>query len=160
MSAPSPIRRSKELAPLSREHHEGLLFVFKIRQGLKLGISKERMGQFCTWSLDSHFDLHFKKEESELVPVLGTAHTLVLKMLEDHAVIRNLFDDVKNNRHMAALQNLAQNINDHIRFEERQLFPLIEQAASPEQLKAMEQSLAAKESIIKPWTDEFWIAPR
>ena len=32
-----PLKRSKELAPLSREHHDGLLFAWKIKQGLANG---------------------------------------------------------------------------------------------------------------------------
>ena len=29
-----PIKRSKQLAPLSREHHDGLMYVWKIREVL------------------------------------------------------------------------------------------------------------------------------
>jgi hypothetical protein len=163
MPAPTPIRRSKELAPLSREHHEGLLFVFKIRQGIKLGIPEARIAQFCAWSLDSHFDLHFKKEEILLAPVLGETHPMMVQMLEEHKTIRKRFAGINENADDAALERLAKSIHDHIRFEEfeeRKLFPLIEQTASPEQLTVTGQSLAATSQACEPWTDEFWIKPR
>ena len=160
MPAPTPIKRSKELAPLSREHHEGLLFVFKIRQGLKLGIPEVRIGKFCTWSLDRHFDLHFKSEEMLLAPILGETHPMIAQMLQEHKTIRNLFANVHIDADATALQGLAQSINDHIRFEERKLFPLIEQTASPEQLQAIEQSLAATSQACEPWTDEFWLVAK
>ena len=160
MSAPTPIKRSKELAPLSREHHDGLLFVYKIRQGLKLHISKDRIASFCAWNWNSRFDLHFKKEENSLVPVLGEAHAMIKRMLEEHQTIRQLFAGINHDADVAAFENLAKNINDHIRFEERQLFPLIEQTASPQRLKAIEQSLADEQPDCSVWADEFWMAPR
>ena len=43
MNQPKPIKRSKELVPLSKEHHEGLLFAWKIKQGLQNGIGIEAM---------------------------------------------------------------------------------------------------------------------
>lgn len=160
MSAPTPIKRSKELAPLSREHHEGLLFVFKIRQGLKLCIPENRIAGFCEWSWKAHFAPHFQKEETELVPVLEAAHPMIKQMLDEHIVIRDQFTVVKQEPAVATLESLAQLINDHIRFEERQLFPLIEQTATPEQMKAIEQSLAGTQHVCDPWRDEFWVAPK
>jgi iron-sulfur cluster repair protein YtfE (RIC family) len=157
---PAPIKRSKELAPLSREHHEGLLFVYKIRQGLKGNIPAARIAPFCTWSLHSHFDLHFKREEKELVPVLEDTHPMMQRMLEEHQSIRNQFASINEHTKDAVLEGLAQSINDHIRFEERVLFPLIEQTASRVQLKAIEQSLAEEKRVCTPWHDEFWIRPK
>lgn len=160
MPVPTPIKRSKELAPLSREHHNGLLFVFKIKQGLKLGIDKERIGAFCSWSWDSHFNLHFRKEEAALVPVLGMPHPLIERMLSEHGKIQTLFESINVDLSFATLESLAQCINDHIRFEERQLFSLIEQVATPERLKVIEQSLAVAQPACSQWADEFWIVPK
>lgn len=160
MPVPIPIKRSKELAPLSREHHEGLLFVYKIKQGIKLGIDSERMKAFCTWNWDSHFDLHFRKEETELVPVLGNTHPMIIRMLDEHEIIKKIFADIKHGAKQAAFAELAHRINDHIRFEERQLFPLIEQVAASERMQAIEQSLAVVNPGCAAWADEFWIVAK
>jgi hemerythrin-like domain-containing protein len=154
---PTPIKRSKELAPLSREHHDGLLFVFKIRQGLKMEVSVDRMLAFCNWSWTNHFAPHFYKEEKELVPVLGKAHQLVVQMLGEHKAIAALFAGLPNNRDRKELEHLVAMINDHIRFEERQLFPLVEQQASPEQMAVIEMALADEGAACGVWQDEFWV---
>lgn len=157
-TAVTPIKRSKELAPLSREHHEGLLFVWKIRQGLKLAVTKERMGRFCTWSWASHFAAHFQKEEAELLPVLGEAHPMMEKMLEEHEAIADKFAEIMRKPTIPALERLAQIINYHIRFEERQLFPLIEQVVTSAQLAAIGEALADEAPSCGGWRDEFWKA--
>ena len=41
-----PIKRSKQLSPLSREHHDGLLFAWKIRQGFENGTPLEEMRKY------------------------------------------------------------------------------------------------------------------
>ncbi|OLY93340.1 Hemerythrin HHE cation binding domain-containing protein [Cnuella takakiae] len=156
----TPIKRSKELAPLSREHHEGLLFVFKIRQGLKMGISKERMGRFCTWSWASHFAAHFQKEEAELIPILGECHPMIEKMLEEHEAIADKFAEMMRKPTLPGLERLAQILNYHIRFEERQLFPLVEQMATKVQLVALGEALADEMPACGGWRDAFWVAPK
>jgi hypothetical protein len=45
----------------------------------------------------------------------------------------------------------------HIRFEERSLFPHIEQLAPSEKLKQAAKSLAAGTKPATEWRDEFWI---
>lgn len=156
-TAVTPIKRSKELAPLSREHHEGLLFVWKIRQGLKLEVSKERMGRFCTWSWAAHFASHFQKEEAELLPLLGARHPMMEKMLEEHEAIAEKFAEIMRKPSLPAMERLAQIINYHIRFEERQLFPLIERVATANQLATIEAALADEMPSCGNWRDEFWV---
>lgn len=159
-TAVTPIKRSKELAPLSREHHDGLLFVWKIRQGIKLGIAKERIARFCTWSWASHFAAHFQKEEADLLPILGPLHPMMEKMLEEHEAIADKFAEIMRKPSLPAMERLAQIVNYHIRFEERQLFPLIEQIATAEQMAAIEAALADEMPACGGWRDEFWVQPK
>jgi hypothetical protein len=53
MAEIKPIKRSAALSPLSREHHEGLLFAWKIRQGLQKNIDPERISKFTKWFWDT-----------------------------------------------------------------------------------------------------------
>ena len=79
-----PIKRSKELAPLSRDHHEGLLFVWKIRQGIKKGIAPVRMAQYAGWFWENHLQEHFEKEEQSFAPVLSAGHPAMLELMDEH----------------------------------------------------------------------------
>jgi len=58
-----PIKRSKELAPLSREHHDGLLFAWKIKQGLANKTSIATLCSYTRWFWTNHMKPHFKDEE-------------------------------------------------------------------------------------------------
>ena len=51
---------------------------------------------------------------------------------------------------------LAQMLDDHIRFEERQLFNAIEKAATPQQSQILSAQLKDAEAA-PVWEDAFWI---
>jgi hypothetical protein len=61
-----PIKRSKELVPLSKEHHGSLLFGWKIKQGLRNGTDPKIIAQFIEWFWQNELQDHFKKEEQVL----------------------------------------------------------------------------------------------
>ncbi|MEO5946621.1 MAG: hypothetical protein ABIP79_07360, partial [Chitinophagaceae bacterium] len=54
-----PIKRSKQLTPLSREHHDGLLFAWKIRQGLENETPLEQLRKYTMWFWQQHIKPHF-----------------------------------------------------------------------------------------------------
>ena len=115
-----PIKRSEQLAPLSRDHHEALLFVWKIRQGLKNGTDQKTIGQFVEWFWKSHLEEHFREEEQILAPWLPKENDLVQRMLNDHQDIEAMVHINEQIADLALLEELAGKINDHVRFEERE----------------------------------------
>ncbi len=64
--ADKPIKRNENMVPLSRDHHFGLLFCWKIRQGLKAKIDLERIRKYILHFWKSHLEQHFKEEETLL----------------------------------------------------------------------------------------------
>src|SRR5215510_7930242 len=90
MEETKPIKRSKELAPLSREHHDGLLFAWKIKQGLANGTSIETLVDFTRWFWNNHIKPHFRDEEKVLLKFLPGENRLVQQMIKEHAQIRDL----------------------------------------------------------------------
>src|SRR6185503_1875946 len=126
MEETKPLKRSKALAPLSREHHDGLLFAWKIKQGLANGTSIETLCNYTRWFWSNHIKPHFKGEEKVLVKFLPGDNLLVLQMFKEHAQIRDLVISLDKEPDSNFLQLLAEVINDHIRFEERELFSYAE----------------------------------
>src|SRR5262245_61641594 len=124
-----PIKRCPALQPLSREHHEGLLFVWKIRQGLKNGTDTERLADFVRWYWRNHIRPHFFQEEKILMPLLP-GNPLVIKMKDEHDQIRELVIDIDKNPARHDLQRIADLVDRHIRFEERELFQCLEESVS------------------------------
>ena len=151
-----PIKRSVQLQPLSREHHEGLLFAWKIRQGLKNGTDVSLMGRFVQWFWDTHLDHHFRQEEQVLMSLLP-GDALLARMQDEHQEIEALLHINQSIPDPALLEQIAQQVNDHIRFEERELFPHIEQSITEEQLNQVAAALAAEPKCTSSnWSEEFW----
>ena len=152
-----PIKRSKELAPLSREHHDGLLFVWKIKQGLANGTSIETLCNYTRWFWSNHLMPHFRNEEKVLIRFLPAENVLVQQMLKEHEKIRDLVFSLDKEPDPNSLQMLANLINDHIRFEERQLFAYAEENLTPEQLVEIYKEFPNDPHCNTVWKDEFWI---
>ena len=86
----NPIKRSKQLAPLSRDHHEGLLLVWKIRQGLKNKDDIKVIAEFVQVFWKTHLMKHFHKEEVVLGSHLPGDNALLKRMIEEHRDIEAL----------------------------------------------------------------------
>ncbi len=153
----SPIKRSEQLAPLSREHHDGLLFCWKIRQGLGNGTPVSTLQEFVLWYWRSHLQHHFKQEESILLPYIG-GHPFAEQLLKEHQDIRDVILSLERNPDVNLFSVLASFVNNHIRFEERHLFNYLEKILSLEELDLVAGKLAAlHENADDSWTIEFWI---
>ncbi|MBI5856698.1 MAG: hemerythrin domain-containing protein [Sphingobacteriales bacterium] len=152
-----PIKRSVQLAPLSREHHEGLLFAWKIKQGIENRTPLDVIRKYALWYWKHHIKPHFYQEEKILAPLMPAGHPLVLKMLEEHDHIRELvlgLDDVADKRNLTILADL---LNHHIRFEERELFAWLEKNLATEQLEAIYKQLEKNPvHFDESWKEEFW----
>jgi len=152
-----PLKRSKELAPLSREHHDGLLFAWKIKQGLANGTPIETLCNYARWFWINHIKPHFRDEEKVLVKFLPQDNALVQQMFKEHAQIRDLIISLDKEPDSNSLQLLAEVINNHIRFEERQLFGYAEENLSSEQLDEIYKALPHELQCATEWKDEFWV---
>lgn len=128
-----PIKRTPELQPLSRDHHQGLLLCWKIRKGISNGTPSERIKEYVKWFYSEHLLPHFKTEEDLLFTILGSAHPLIIQAITEHRDLEKLITDESNSQEL--LQEIAQKLDDHIRFEERTLFGEIEKVATAEQLQ-------------------------
>ncbi len=153
-----PIKRSKQLAPLSREHHDGLLFAWKIKQGLENRASMEAMAKYASWYWRHHIKPHFFQEEKILMPYMPEGHPMAKRLKEEHDHIRELILELgeeADRRHLLLLCDLT---TQHIRFEERELFGYLEELLSPEQLDTVFKQLEEHPvSCNEEWKDEFWI---
>jgi hemerythrin-like domain-containing protein len=155
-SSPSPIKRSEQLSPLSREHHTGLQFCWKLRQGIAIGADIPTMFRFVRWSWENHFSPHFEQEERLLLPSLAeSSHGEQLR--REHHGIRHHILSLREDSPAESFSQLADLIDNHIRFEERQLFGLIENMLSTEELDRIAEQLNADPACTTSWEPEFWI---
>ena len=128
----NPIKRSDQLAPLSREHHDGLLFVWKIKQGLENNASPEIMREYTLWYWKHHIKPHFYQEEKILMPFMPAGHPMGIRLKDEHSHIRELIIELDTEADKRHLQLLCDLLTHHIRFEERVLFPFVEEHTAKE----------------------------
>ena len=157
-----PIKRSAEIMPLSREHHFSLLFSWKILQGLKNGASPDRVADYVAYFWENNLRLHFEQEEVVLFSRFPDDE-LVLRALAEHRTMSGLVAALlksggRGEDSRRQLEDLAHLIKDHVRMEERGLFPALEQRLSGEALKQAAAVLHDMHGSPSrdDYADEFW----
>ncbi|MFD1095564.1 hemerythrin domain-containing protein [Salegentibacter chungangensis] len=151
-----PIKRHEALKPLSREHHQGLLLCMKIRRGIEAGIEPERIKKYTNWFWINHLVPHFREEEAYIFPILEKEDELFIRVMAEHKNLKALFEE-KSPVDQNHLSQLADELEKHIRFEERILFNKIQEKANKEELEKIESLLNANVNDCGTWDDEFWL---
>ena len=153
MEKKKPIKRHKALQPLSRQHHFGLLFSWKLRKGFSKNIETERLSEYAKWFFQNEIKPHFRDEEKYVFPILEEGNELVERALKEHRRIERLFKDSKDPDKSLSL--LEEELDAHIRFEERILFNEIQNVATEEQLQKIEEIHRLPEKT-PDYHDQFW----
>ena len=148
-----PIKRSEQLKSLSREHHDALLFIWKIRKGLRNKTGLTIIAGYINWFWENHLNHHFNDEERILLPHLAVADPLARQLKAEHESIRKFFETEWNEKSIDSFITL---LNDHIRFEERQLFPYAEKVIQEKELNSIYEQLLKEAAQCKNWDNEFW----
>lgn len=158
METVKPIKRSIYLAPLSREHHEGLLLCWKITEGLRTGMASHRIKAYIVFCFDSLLKNHFDEEEQFLFPLLPGGDKHVEEALAHHAQLRLLADGFRSTTDASALslQYFADVLHRHIRLEERILFNMIEQTVDRQALTDATNQMKQHRCNAE-WHDQFWL---
>jgi len=154
-----PVKRNKHLVALSKDHHFTLLFCWKIRTGLKLNVETGRIKNYVQYFWQTHMQPHFNEEETILfVPVKDAA---VQKAIDEHAAIKQQVNAIIASKHNEPLQlkMLADATDDHVRYEERELFPHLEKILTETQLEYVGKQLQQTHNAAckDDFADEFWI---
>ena len=144
-----------QFIPLREEHKDGLLFVTRIRDSIGR-VSSERLSQYARWYWKTHIRPHFFQEEKILLPYLPINHPWAVKLLEDHANIRDLILSLDRVPDLQNFKILCNVIDTHIRFEERQVFAYLEQTLSNDVLDSIYSQLNCHPVATDDWKDEFW----
>ncbi len=137
-SQAKPIKRHLSLQSLSRDHQEGLMICWKIKKGIEENVPCEKMEKHVNWFFETKLFPHFQIEEKVVFVVLGSENELVKKALDEHAELVRLFRI--EGKDVPTLQKISDDLESHIRFEERVLFNEIQSVATPEQLQQIEAS--------------------
>jgi hemerythrin-like domain-containing protein len=144
------MKRAEALQPLSREHLAALLAAKRLREATDAVEATRAFLGF--WHEDGRH--HFRVEEEVLLPTWALHAEVdregVARMLEEHLAIRR--EALRLEAGEASLEDLlalGTLLHDHVRFEERELFPAVEESLDADSLgelaTAIEEAEAAEE---------------
>ncbi len=147
-------KRHPSLIPLSREHHHGLLLAFRITRGLpktrwphdNLQEQAADTVRFFRKSLTPHF----AAEADILFPAIRAmqpqASALLDQLIQEHTAMRELVDHIDRQppagpRLRELLASFGTLLEQHIRCEERELFPVYETHISEAEATRIEHAI-------------------
>jgi hemerythrin-like domain-containing protein len=145
------MKRNEALRPLSREHLNALHAAKVLREGNDLEAITEVFFDF--W--EGGGQRHFRIEEEVLLPHWAKYAEVdrpgVARMLEEHLAIRREALRLKAGEvSLEEAQGLGRLLHDHVRFEERQLFPVIEEALDADSLSRLAAEIEAAKTSSPP----------
>ena len=151
------MKRHRSLRQFSDDHHQGLVNARRLRRAAsgEGASSADTARDFLEfWQRDTSH--HFRKEEEVLLPVLARYggdldERSILQMLTQHARIRGLAmqlsDELEQEKvREDTLRSLGEQLETHIRLEEREVFPLIEETLPEGGL----QEVASRLEVFEP----------
>jgi hemerythrin-like domain-containing protein len=121
------VKRSEALRSLSRDHHQALVIARDLRRAEDPPRAARHFLEF--WK--QHGELHFRVEEEVLLPcwaLLGKVNAdAAARVAREHLSIRRSAMALESGRvSLEQIHDLAEQLEAHVRFEERELFALLE----------------------------------
>src|SRR5690606_16770119 len=124
---PKPLKRHPALVPLSKDHHFGLLLCWKIRTGISKNVAPERIARYVKYFFNDHLENHFLEEEKHLFSLLDEKDEKRKKAESQHRKLRKLVEKLSAGDNLqVVLGRFEEDLDAHIRFEERDLFPYLQ----------------------------------
>lgn len=126
------MKRRNALLQLSREHHTALVLTLRIARATEAD-SISALLEYVPKIFDAELEPHFQDEENSLLPRLAAAGEteMVRRTLAEHRELRGLAARIATGD-SAALKQFGIALEEHVRFEERQLFSVSEKVLAEE----------------------------
>lgn len=138
-------RRSDALIPLTHDHHHALAQARRLRDASEIESVTERRSlanDFVNFYFGRAIRHFHEEEELFFAPLIDEpkARDLVVRAVSDHlrmhalvrAVKRQLSEGEADPATLVAISDL---LNEHVRFEEQELFPLVEELVPEDDLR-------------------------
>jgi hemerythrin-like domain-containing protein len=130
------VKRDPRLHGLSSEHHHALVLARRLASHGEAWTADD--ARALRKRFDAELEPHFATEEELLLPALTAAGEtdLVARTLADHAFLRECIANA-DPQNRDAVSAFAERLQEHVRFEERELFPACERVLDAAVLDAV-----------------------
>ena len=156
MKQERPIKRNPALISFSKDHHFALLFIWKIKEGLKRNIEAERIGRYARNFFETDLKQHFKLEEGLMFQKLPADNKMRIRAENEHKYLYGLIEQMQKQVDKNSLLHFADTLEKHIRFEERELFNFLQEELSESDLEEISRSHKTQHEPEDAWNDTFW----
>ncbi len=145
------MKRHPALQPLSHDHHHGLVMALRLKKGGPASPNdnwpSDRAQQIESLLLFAKNELlpHFAIEEQHLLGCTEGCEALEARLKADHSDLRRMLTELERvppEEATALLQALGAKLEAHIRFEEREYFPRLQELLGDEGLSRLAALLA------------------
>lgn len=140
------MKRHPALHSLSHDHHHGLVMALRLKKGGPASPNDnwptDRAAQIQSLLSFARNELlpHFELEERHL---LGLAQDLDERLIADHRELRALLESIGSGVSAdPMLKQFGEMLEAHIRFEEREFFPRLQEVLGEEGLSQLAQKLS------------------
>ncbi len=159
------MRRDPRLAPLSEEHHHGLVFALRIEREVAEASDGEverlysQLLRFWSRGLLPHFHTESECLLARLIRHRPVEDPQIQRLHREHlsmyALVARMRDSTNATDRREALQEFGAALHDHIRWEERDLFELAQAEMSEGELDALGAEIVERHPklVSAPWED-------
>ena len=144
------MKRSEALRALSHQHHQGLFAALRLKRAGPETAAEARKVFLDFFQREG--SRHFRAEEEFLLPAFarhtGADAPAIVRVLTEHVDLRRGGQDLERSTdpNPATLRELGERLESHIRFEERVLFPMIEEDLPVDELERLGTAFARAEA--------------
>ena len=137
------MKRAEQLIKLSREHHGSLSMAKKISNVAANGTDEELLEAIETIKEynDSELEEHFQHEERTIFAPIFSEYKehigIATILLKEHGHIRMMIPRLNLETAREDLAEFGKMLKEHTRMEERELFPIVEELFTQEQMDAI-----------------------
>ena len=153
----------RDVAQLSLKNHRLILgFCRKIKNGLIYRVETKRMKVYAQHFWTRYMKQHFLQEETILFA--STKNAEVRRALNEHLKIAEQMDALDSRQYFSAARfsALADAVNNHVQYEEREVFPDLGRELSNIELQKLKAEMTALQQDISKddFPDKFWLHER
>lgn len=146
------MKRHPALIPLSREHHGALILARLLQKDAPVykGLPTDTQGkaEYAFKFYQEELVKHFEDEERVLKLVTGVESNLdlMIKTISyEHQELHELFQSIDNHPDLSShLDQIGKTLETHIRKEERELFPLMQETCNEDLMIKVDKSLSSQ----------------
>ena len=147
--------RNENLYVFSHEHHHGLVFAVRLKKASQT--DEETLKKYIQHFWNNALDAHFKNEE-ELFLDLITNEELKTQFLYEHNLINSLVNEIQTSSGgiVQKALDLSDKLKLHVKFEEKILFPWLQENLTVVELNNIGTSLKKIEVKAHEFEPKFW----